>query len=133
MSEGKKFDKGKTRWDLLPYPALEAVAGVFTFGAEKYGDRNWEKGIQYGRLFAAALRHLSKWWCGISNDKESGLKHLAHAGCCVLMLLSQELRTLSGSDLDDRPDDDDSIDEMNTARRENAERKGRQTETDGDQ
>jgi hypothetical protein len=129
MSGGKKFDGDKTRWDLLPYPALEALAGVFTFGADKYGSRDWEGGIPYGRLFAAAQRHLSKWWCDDDFDEESNLHHLAHAGCCIVMLLQQELALESGTDLDDRPGHDLA---MQTARCDNAKRKGRQPETNGD-
>lgn len=52
------------------------------------GERNWEKGIDWGRLLGAALRHLAAWANGIEVDEESGHPHLAHAACCVLMLLA---------------------------------------------
>lgn len=92
MSEGAlKFDAGKARWDLLPFAALDQVAKVMTFGASKYADRNWEKGLAWGRLLGAAMRHLSAWSRGISIDPESNLPHLAHAAACVLMLLGLTL------------------------------------------
>lgn len=33
---------GKVRMDLLPWPELEKIAEVYTAGAAKYGDHNWE-------------------------------------------------------------------------------------------
>ena len=103
MSEGLKFDAGKARWDLLPFAALNQVAQVMTFGAGKYGDRNYEKGMKWGRLLGAALRHLSKWARGMRMDDESGLPHLAHAAACCLMLLALTLEASEevGSDPND--------------------------------
>ena len=88
--EGKKYDKGKERWDLVPYDALEEVVKVYTLGAEKYGERNWEKGISYTRIFAAVMRHIVAWWNGEDADSESGLSHLAHAAWGMLALLYYE-------------------------------------------
>ena len=51
--EGIKHDQGKPRMDLLPMDALLEIAKVFGFGACKYGDRNWEKGLDVQRLRAA--------------------------------------------------------------------------------
>lgn len=100
--EGVKLDEGKVRMDLLPWDALEEVAKVLTFGANKYDDRNWEKGIDYSRLFAAAHRHLAAWHLRRGVDPESGLNHLAHAACDILMLLAFELRGMR--QFDDRPE-----------------------------
>jgi ribonucleotide reductase alpha subunit len=91
MSGGVKFDTEKPRHDLLPVGAVEEVVKVLTFGAGKYGDHNWRKGMRYGRLYAAGQRHLTKFWRGIDIDEESGIHHLAHAACNILMLLSFEL------------------------------------------
>ena len=97
---GVKFDGGKLRYDLIPHDALEQFVRVLTYGAEKYADRNWEKGMDWSRLYAAALRHLTAWWRGKSIDPESHLPHLAHALCCINFLLAYELRGMGG---DDRP------------------------------
>lgn len=88
---GTKHDGGKPRFDLLPAEALEAVAKVLTFGAAKYGDRNWERGIERGRLFAAVQRHLWASWGGEADDPESGMPHLWHAltGLSMLVALDQ--------------------------------------------
>jgi len=101
MAKGLKADEGKNRYDLLPADALEEITQVFTFGSFKYADRNWEKGMQWGRVFGACMRHLWAWGRGEQYDKESGLRHLAHAGCCVMFLLAYDIR--GRSKFDDRP------------------------------
>jgi len=89
---GKKYDSGKARFDLVPLRAVLKIAEVLTFGAEKYGANNWQNVTPFeGRYFAALLRHLTAWRAGELVDPETGLSHLAHAGCCLLFLLSGEI------------------------------------------
>lgn len=97
---GRKDDAGKIRLDLLPLDALTAVGDVLTDGATRYGDRNWEAGMAWHRLFGALLRHTWAWWQGEGKDPDSRRSHLAHAACCVLFLLAYEIR---GAGTDDRP------------------------------
>lgn len=82
-----KFDGDKLRYDLLPARALNDLVLIYTFGAKKYNDRNWEKGMSYGRIFAATMRHCWLWFAGEDLDSESGLHHMAHAafGCLALV------------------------------------------------
>jgi hypothetical protein len=87
----------KPRLDLLPPAAMEQIAEVLTFGAEKYGANNWCRGARWGRYYAALLRHLFAWWRGEDCDAETGLSHLAHAGCCLLFLMEYQ-RNGWGSD-----------------------------------
>lgn len=98
---GRKDDGEKLRLDLLAPEAILGIAGVLTFGASKYGDRNWERGIAYGRVFAALLRHLWAWWRGENADPESGLSHLDHAAACVMFLQAYTKRDMQ--QFDDRP------------------------------
>ncbi len=49
LAEGTKYDTDKTRWDLWSPDALEATADVLAFGAKKYEEYNWMKGIKYSR------------------------------------------------------------------------------------
>jgi len=91
-TKGIKYDLGKTRMDLLPMDALLEVAKVLTFGANKYGDRNWEKGIDVQRLRAAQLRHDAAVEMGELTDSESGLLHTAHKACDALMELALRIR-----------------------------------------
>jgi hypothetical protein len=84
---GVKFDTHKPRFDLLPWNALWEVASVMEYGSQKYNDRNWERGMRWGRLTAAAFRHLARWMMREEFDKESGYRHLPMAVCCILMLM----------------------------------------------
>lgn len=99
MSEGfKKFDGGKSRLDLLPFAALEEIGRVLDYGAKKYGENNWRKGItddgkpvNRQRYVAALLRHITAHQKGQNTDSESGLPHLTHAACCILFLIEMEI------------------------------------------
>jgi hypothetical protein len=94
---GTKYDQGKLRWDLLP-PEFEEVVKVIGYGATKYEDRNWEKGIAYSRFISASFRHIFAWIKGERSDPETGLHHLAHATCCLLFLLTYEMRRMEQFD-----------------------------------
>ena len=102
IGTGQKFDTDKPRMDLVPAEGLEEVAKAFTFGAVKYGDHNWRGGIKWTRLGAASLRHIYAWLRGEDYDSESGLHHLSHAICCLLMLVSYEKMGARVKELDDR-------------------------------
>lgn len=85
---GIKHDLGKPMWDLLPLRTVSKIVDVLTFGAHKYSAGNWQLVPNAKeRYFAALLRHLERWQSGEKTDFESGLSHLAHAGCCLLFLL----------------------------------------------
>lgn len=98
---GRKDDTGKLRFDLIPPYALERLAEVYTIGAKKYDDRNWEKGISFGRLFAAMMRHAWRWWAGESLDPEDGQHSLASVAWCAFALMHFESQ--GRTDLDNRP------------------------------
>lgn len=93
---GMKYDGGKPRMALLfdgcPH-ALEAVAQVLTFGAQKYAAHSWQT-VPEGeeRYKSALLRHLTAVGKGEEIDSESNLHHLAHAACNALFILELELR-----------------------------------------
>jgi hypothetical protein len=100
MREGVKHDAEKLRMDLLPPEFLEEVSKILTHGASKYGDRNWELGMKWGRVFAALQRHLWAWWRGEELDQDSKHHHLSHAACNLAFLLAYLKR---GTGIDDRP------------------------------
>lgn len=101
MTEGRKDDFGKLRYDLIPPDALAELARVYTVGAAKYSPRNWEQGISFGRVFAALMRHTWAWWRGEENDPDDGLPHMAHAAWNCMTLLAFSLRRKDK--FDDRP------------------------------
>lgn len=92
LDKAIKNDTGKLRFDLLPPEALEAVAEVYTIGAKKYADRNWEKGLSWGRVFAALMRHAWAWMRGETFDQVDGQRHMASVAWCALALLTYEIR-----------------------------------------
>lgn len=83
---------------LLPPAGLNEVAKVLTFGANKYGAHNWRSGIQYSRLLSATMRHLNSFNSGNDLDGESGISHLAHAACNLLMLIEYQTLKLGKDD-----------------------------------
>lgn len=109
LKEGAKYDEGKVRMDLLPPEFLFATADILTFGANKYEARNWEKGMSWGRVFGALMRHMWAWWGGkgptsksfmfTDYDMETAKSHLWHASCCLAFLVTYEER---GIGIDDR-------------------------------
>ncbi len=85
---GTKYDGGKLRWGLIPLNSLSEIVKVLTFGAQKYAPDNWQK-VENARerYYDALQRHVVAWKMGELTDPESGLPHLAHAGCCLLFML----------------------------------------------
>lgn len=89
-SKPKHFDAGKLRFDIMPPEGEAVIAGAFSYGAKKYGDRNWEKapGLRSLQFFGSMRRHLNKWRAGEDIDPESGEPHLAHVGANCMMLIA---------------------------------------------
>ena len=93
MSEqGRKFDSGKLRYDLIPALAQEEVVKVVTLGAEKYDPENWKR-VPEGRrrYYAAAMRHMEAWRKGEKQD-EIGTHHIANAISNLMFILEKELQ-----------------------------------------
>lgn len=90
LTGGKKHDKSKESFDLVPMMPLLELAKLFTIGKEKYGSRNWEKGMKFGRLFAAMMRHSIKWWAGEKYDPENGQHHLTAVMWNAMILMELE-------------------------------------------
>lgn len=87
--EAVRFNQDKLRYDLIPPEFITALAEVFTFGAKKYTPNNW-KGFtpeQQEEIKGSLLRHIYAYLEGEENDPESGLSHLAHAGCNLAFMI----------------------------------------------
>ena len=76
---------GKGRFDLIPYYSVERLAKHFENGANKFSERNWEKGIPTHRYGDSALRHLMR-----HIDGQRDEDHLAAAAWNVLALMETE-------------------------------------------
>lgn len=96
---GYKMDADKTRWDLHPFDALQAVAEVWTQGLKKYPEHNWEIGMSWSRIISSMCRHLAAIMQGEDRDKGSGQLHAAHLAANALMLLTYFIRNIG---IDDR-------------------------------
>ena len=77
--------ENKGRYDLLPPGPLRRMAVLYEKGAQKYQERNWEKGIPASRCFSSAVRHLYKWLRG-SRDED----HLAAAAWNIFAIMHFE-------------------------------------------
>lgn len=82
-----KHDDNKLRYHLLPPKELAQVVEILTFGAEKYGEGNWQKCDNIDRYVDALYRHLEAWRQGERLDTESGKSHLAHVATNALFIL----------------------------------------------
>lgn len=81
--KGQKLE----RFDLLPVAPLEAVARHYGIGANKYAERNWERGYAWSLSFAAMMRHAWAFWRGEDIDAETNSPHLAAVIFHALALL----------------------------------------------
>lgn len=99
-----KPNAGKPQHHMLDPYMLDQIAAVLEFGAQKYEKWNWVKGYPYSTIFDSLMRHLWAWWGGENDDPESGLPHLAHAGCNLMFLMNYSRPGRApGGVVDDRP------------------------------
>lgn len=92
---------GKGRYDLLPWEAIHEVAKHCEAGAEKYGERNCEKGIPIHSLIDSAIRHLSCYLRGMKDEP-----HLRAAAWNVLFAIWMEIKHPEMQDIPCRMVDD---------------------------
>src|SRR5690349_20922354 len=78
---GLRFNEGKLRWSLVDYPSIEPMVRVLMFGAQKYDDHNWKKGLNKDQILESMQRHLAALMNGEMCDPESGLPHVGHIMC----------------------------------------------------
>lgn len=88
----------KLRTDLVPYELVLLAAIGLEYGAEKYGARNFEKGLNTSDLLMSIERHTRAMMDGEEMDEESGLPHIA--------LLSSSIAMFSYSWMQGRLQDD---------------------------
>lgn len=78
---------------LLSPIALALVSQVLDFGAEKYGENNWRKGIHIDKLLDAIERHTMAMKGGEVVDRETGLPHAAHIMTEAMFITELETST----------------------------------------
>lgn len=87
---------GKPRFSLITPFGLERVAWIYTEGAKKYGDNNWQKGIPFSRYLDSAERHLMMFKQGHLDED-----HIAQAVWNLLAIMHHQAVGPAG--LDDLP------------------------------
>ena len=95
---GAKLDAGKARCALVLGSfsrALQQVAAVGTFGANKYTDNGWQTVPNGEERYTDALyRHLLQEGRGQLCDADSSMLHAAHAAWNALARLELMLRRM---------------------------------------
>lgn len=87
---------GKGRYDLVSPFATRRLAEWYELGAQKYADRNWEKGMPFSRYIDSAKRHLDKFIMGMEDED-----HLAAAAWNVFAIMHHQ--ELGQMEFDDMP------------------------------
>lgn len=85
--------------DRATFEDLKAAARVFEFGKRKYAAWNWTKGMAWSIPLACAARHLLAIEEGAPLDDDSGLSHIGHFWCNVIMLDTFSRTFPEGDDL----------------------------------
>lgn len=80
-SIGSKIDT-----TLVPYELICAAAMGLNYGAEKYSERNFERGLSLRTLLGSIERHTRAMMDGEYIDIESGLPHYVLLASSVAML-----------------------------------------------
>lgn len=74
-------------------------AAVFDYGRKKYAEWNWAKGMAWSIPLGCAARHALAILEGEVNDPESGLPHVGHLLCNLVMLRTFVTTYPEGDDL----------------------------------
>ena len=71
----------KGRFDLLPWDVIRALAIHYQRGCEKYGPRNWEKGINVSSFLDSGIHHAAQVVVGMNDENHliAGIWNL----CCA--------------------------------------------------
>ena len=93
----RESNKGRGRFDLLPYEGLEELAIWYEDGAEKYGDRNWEKGLSVKDCVNRMVRHSLKAANGFMD--EGPFAHLAAVAWNAIAAITMIKRHPEDNDL----------------------------------
>lgn len=87
----RDMQSGKGRRDLLPMRAMIELSKHFEEGSKKYGDRNWEKGIELHAFVSSSMNHLFKFMIGETDEP-----HLTAAAWNIMCLLDTIIRIKEG-------------------------------------
>ena len=85
----------------LPLEALAVGATALEYGAKKYADRNWEKGLPWQQMIDSLKRHIDDFERGRDYDDGpdgSGLPHICMIMAGAMMLSASVVRKIGEDD-----------------------------------
>ena len=74
------------RFDLISSQGLRRLAETYAYGAQKYADNNWRKGMPFSVLMNHLIAHIYAYLEGDDNEED----HLAHAAWGLFALMEFE-------------------------------------------
>jgi hypothetical protein len=78
------------------------VEQVIEMGAKKHGADTWKEygnpSMKLKNNHASMSRHLSEYYCGVTEDAESGLHPLLHLACRALMAYTVQKKGVQEED-----------------------------------
>ncbi len=84
--------------DHVPLEAMIGACRVFSYGAKKYAQWNWTKGMPFSEVANSLLRHAASISSDEIVDEESGFNHEWHVACNVVMLSHYAVHYPEGAD-----------------------------------
>jgi len=92
----------KLRYDLLPPQPLEDLVEVYTKGAVKHGERNWEEDnnseCTNDKHYEALMRHLQAHKMGEQIDQDDGQLHMASVAWRAFAILFNDHREANSAE-----------------------------------
>ncbi len=92
---------GTTYFRQIPLEALAAAAASLEYGANKYCDRNWEKGLPWQQMIDSLKRHIDDFERGHDYDDGpggSGLPQECMIMASAMMLCASVVRDIGADD-----------------------------------
>jgi hypothetical protein len=85
----------------VPLEAIAAGAAALEYGAMKYDNRNWEKGLPWQQMIDSLKRHIEDFERGRDYDDSeggSGLPHISLIMSSAMMLSASVIRNIGEDD-----------------------------------
>lgn len=85
----------------VPLEAIAAASASFIYGANKYADRNWEKGLPWQQMIDSLKRHVEDFERGHDyddGDGGSGLPQVCLIMTSAMMLTASVMRGIGEDD-----------------------------------
>lgn len=89
-----KTTKSKRDWSLMPLSVLGEIIDVMQWANERpetpYTPGSWRDTPNWREAYTSALlRHIDDFQQGRERDRQSGLRSLAHAGSCIVIMIAR--------------------------------------------